>query len=89
MLAYVVARFFLGVRAAFGAAVIFVIAGALGVGMAGVLLGLIIGFGSSLAGGWSVFVYLASLGAGGLFMAVLAVRYYLARQRFNYSAQPD
>ena len=89
MLAYVVARFFLGVRAAFGASVVFVVAGAVGIGVTGVLVGLLIGFGGTLTESWQVFAYLSSLGLGGFLMGVLAVRYYLARQRSNYLARSD
>ena len=89
MLAYIVARFFLGIRAAFGAAVVFVIAGAVGIGVTVVLVGLLIGFGSALTQSWQVFAYLSSLGLSGLLVGILTVRYYLARQRSNYSVQPD
>lgn len=89
MLAYLAARFFLGVRAAFGASVVFVISGAVGMAVAGVLIGLVIGFGPTLTESWQVYAYLSSLGLGGLLAGVLAVRYYLAHQRSNYLTQPD
>ncbi|MFC4309898.1 hypothetical protein ACFPN2_12475 [Steroidobacter flavus] len=80
-LAYLIARLFMSAPVAFRAAAVFVVAGAVGSAVVGLLLALVMGAEATLANGWQVFAYLSGLVLSGLVSGALVVRSYLARVR--------